>query len=240
LQSILNLFSANQFVVLPASNNALVVSASKPTDYNVAWLRLDTFGRPEYIYYFAQGAWLSRHPDVPGKTVWWYNSMPPDPTTFLQSFDGGSNQPISAVTGPMWQLAKRPDGTVISAQFPIAQGTLPSGKVLNVGDVGGDETNVLTAAQTPVGAHIHGNGEALVDADTAGQRTLHGTFQTGGTAQLHPAFDTDASAKNEILTGQPMLDGGGSFPAPTPVSNMPPYATGYLIQRSARLFYAIT
>ncbi len=148
-QSILNEFSAHQSVnVGGASGVEFVASATKPTDQTVAWLRLDQFGRPERVYWFASGAWLSLHPLVSGLTQWYFDVLPN-----FTTFDGGDALALSAISGSMWQQAKNSDGVLIAAKFPIAAGTLPSGTVLAQGATGGEEKHVLTIAE--LAAHTH-------------------------------------------------------------------------------------
>lgn len=214
---LLELFRANLFVDLDESNSQLIVSATKPSDTTKAWLRLDSSGRPDRIYWFAQGAWLSLHATPPGLTQWWFRTLPD-----FTSFDGGDSNPLSALSGPMWQKATTSDGTVIAAKFPIVEGTLPSGQVLGVGDTGGAEQHTNTLAEMV--PHTHdikfiefsdgrqpGIDRGLIETETNPDGTAH-TESTGGT---------------------------GTPAAPTPFSIMPPYCVGFLLQRTNRLFYSI-
>src|SRR5437762_6365866 len=150
-QEMWNSYAAHGSVTVPDGVlGGISVSASKPTDQTRPWLQLDSNGRPIRLYWYAGGSWLSLHPLLPGSTIWWFNPLPSP----LDLFDGGDATGVeSIVTGPMWRQAKLPTGTVIAAQFPLVAGTLPSGTVLSVGDVGGEEKHLLTIPELP--AHHH-------------------------------------------------------------------------------------
>ncbi len=223
----LNGFSAVQSVNVTAeTGTGLVVSATKPVTGALPWLRLDAFGRPERVYWFASGAWLSLHALVPGLTQWWFNVLPdtPDANNRLPSFDGGDGVAGSAPTvlsGAMWELAKRPNGTVIAAQFPIAAGTLASGTVLAAGDVGGEEKHVLTLAETPPHTHtIQAKNTIGVDN---GSRII-----AGADADFTNSYNTGSTGGN-----------GATPPVADAHNNVPPFVVGYLLSRTSRLFYAI-
>src|SRR5438552_15125504 len=129
-QNLLNEFSAHQSVDISAGTGTpVIVSSAKPADTTVLWERLDQFGRPDRLYFFAQGAWLALHPSVPGTTIIWTDVLP----TFT-TFDGGDANPLSAISGPMWELV-----ATLAAKFPLCAGTLPSGTVVNIGHSGGQE-----------------------------------------------------------------------------------------------------
>jgi hypothetical protein len=212
-QDLLNEFSQNQSVPFPDTFAGIIVSATKPTDTTRAWLELDQFGRPIRLYFFSQGAWLSLHTLVPGATIWWFDVLPD-----FTVFDGGDANPLTSLSGPMWQQAKRADGTVIAAQFPIVVGTLPSGTVLNVNDTGGEESHLLTVAEMP--SHLH----SFQPPENANSPSGSGKYTTGG-----DATEGQIAAYNTATTG-----------GDTAHNNIPPYVVGYLLQRTTRQFYTIT
>lgn len=223
-QSILNEFSAHQSVdVSAATGSGIVVSATKPVTGDLPWLRLDAFGRPERIYWFASGAWLSLHPSVPGLTQWWFDVLP-DFTTF----DGGDALALSAISGPMWQQAKNSDGVVIAAKFPVAAGTLPSGTVLAQGATGGEEKHTLTADEIPGGV------PTTVAAGSTGSQLS----ETPGSASIAGILYNSAATGND--SGQLVVTTKAAAGGVVAGNNMPPFVVGYLLQRTTRLFYAIT
>ena len=225
LQGIWNLFAAYGSVVVPdSSGKQWVFSATKPSDQNVGWFQLDTLGRPVRPYIFAQGAWLSLHPIPPGMTMWWFRALPSN----INTYDGGDASTTfpnaTDLAGPMWGQATDINGNVIAAQFPLSAGTLPSGKVLNVGDTGGEENHALTIQELPPHTHdIQFKNEVQTGADTP---CLTDPAKVG-----HPPDDT--------MTTQ--ATGGSGTPAVVQAHNtLPLYTVGYLLMRSNRKYYAVT
>jgi hypothetical protein len=213
-----------------------IASATKPGPEfqgNTAWLQLGSnpAGVPSRVYFFAQGAWLSLHGINSGLTMWYFGPM--DGTT-IKTFDGGENAVLSPYTGPMWQFATNdgkplstdspPTNFVIAAQFPIAAGTLPSGQILNLSDVGGNETIIQDVTQMP--PHTHSmdfftepqsgqDTDCLVDPADKGNRPGSITLNTNSTG------------------------GQGNPAVALPMNLMNPYVVGYLLQRSSRQFYRV-
>jgi hypothetical protein len=221
-QDMVNGFSAVQTVTLPGSNVGVVISPTKPADSTVYWVQQDSLGRPIRAYLFAQGSWLSLHPQVPGMTMIWTDPLP-DFTTF----DGGDANALSPVSGPMWQV-------VLPAVFPLGAGTLPSGKVINSGDTGGEEVHLLTIPE--LAPHTH-------------DVTLtHGNSYTGepnvltvgnGSADPQP-FTAPQAAQN---TGGDPSTGIGTPPIPQKALGhncLPVYQGVIFLQRTTRLFYSVT
>jgi hypothetical protein len=214
-QDMLNEFSAHQSVNFSPAAGAIsvVVSSTKPTDQTVLWMRLDQFGRPERVYWFASGAWLSVHPLVPGLTQWWFDVLPN-----FTTFDGGDALALSPISGQMWQQAKNSDGVVIAAKFPISAGTLPSGTVLAQGATGGEELHVLTESELPI-LHLYPNPFAGADFPVGGGSLSGGGLPVG-----------------QIKAYPTQTDVGGGLGH----NNLPNFVVGYLLQRTTRQFYAIT
>lgn len=236
-QTMLNAFSAAQFAVF-SSLSSLVVSSSPPADHTVAWLRLDSFGNPVRIYFFAQGAWLSPHPLLPGFTMLWNQALPN-----FTTYDGGdaSIPPFSAITGQMWQLmaattngldlgGKKPGDAgyvnpqVMVAQFPVGVGTFPappagSGVMVSVAGTGGFDQHVLAAAEVP--AHTHQVGSQDSTADVGGDiaQEFVRSFGSG--------------------TGPPATSSSFGSTPNNAFGTLPPYYGVYFLQRTNRLFYTV-
>lgn len=234
-QGMWNAFAAAGYVTLPDSLAQIVKQASKPTDSTVVWIQLDGLGRPVRTYTFAQGAWLSLHPQVPGQTVWWFSALPD-----FTLFDGGDANPLTDISGPMWQKALDSNGNLISAKFPLTQGTLPSGTTVNLGNTGGEENHILQASEIP--AHTH----FMATAEQVQQPTVDNS-PSNLTALTNVAAANNA---NGGRTSQYALWAGtsGVTPSVGPTgtvggglghNTMPPYVVGYLLQRTSRLYYAV-
>ena len=242
-QEMWNAYAAAGFVVLPDSVSQVIWQASKPTDTTVTWGQLDSLGRPVRIYRFAQGAWLSYNTMQPGLTMWWFDTLPN-----FATFDGGDANPISDISGPMWQQAKDSNGTVIAAKFPIPAGTLPSGAVLTLGATGGEEKHTLTSIESV--PHTH----QLLTIDNAsspggGTPTNIGPSDAIAAMGFGPPGGSSANSYSlqKGTTVPPSIGVSSSALGDTSVtpnvavahSVMNPYIVGYLLQRSTRLFFAV-
>lgn len=226
-QGLLNGFSAHQFVTLPDTFQGLTVSSTTPTDTSRPWLQLDSFGRPVRIYVFASGAWLSLHPDFPGKTIIWTTTLPT-----MTTFDGGDANAPSAISGPMWEVV-----TALETRVPIGAGTLPSGTVLTVGGTGGAETVTLDDDEIPDHQHF------ICKADT-------GDFGDPPVTSNQYAYRSiqDANQPSEYVlrgqtseadTGLTSGFGGDGAGATVAHQNLQPYLVVYFLRRTSRLFYVV-
>lgn len=240
LQSLLNAFSLAQFVNISSVSSGFVASASPPADHTVGWLQLDSSGRPVRLYFFAQGAWLSPHPLVPGHTTIWPMALPStlSASNGLINYDGGdaaNSIPYSATSGAMWQLCSTAlDGSgtrIIQARSPMGVGTLPSGALVNVNDTGGEETHKLTLQE--LFPHGHFEGVAVNRAvpnggqtDTSGNGGFVGPISLGGVEEFSKISGGDPA------TGNPPTNSLGH-------NTLSLYYGVYFLQRTSRLFYVV-
>jgi hypothetical protein len=233
-QSMLNAFSGQQFVdITSGATGGLIISSTPPAaaDHDKAWLQLDSSGNPVRIYVF-NGKWLSPHPFFPGFTMIWPFTLPEATNANLgfPSFDGGDANPISALSGPMWQLAKTTlDGSlttgILQAQFPLGVGTLPvppagSGAAVTVGGVGGEERHKLIPSEE-------------------------------GNIEFQAVFDSSSSAAGIAKISQLTINGSsinqsGVGPKSVQLNDtavnhnvLNPYYGVYFFQRTNRLYYAV-
>lgn len=232
-QDLLNEFSSNQSVTFPVTFTGITVSSTQPTDTTQAWLQLDSTGSPVRIYYFSQGAWLSRHPLIPGMAIPWFGTLP----TFT-TFDGGDANAVSAISGPMWEVV-----TEMAAKFPLAAGTLPSGTAVSDGDSGGEETHTLTSGEAGVDPlHRHGIGRL-------GSSNRQLAVESGGALSLSQAGvaiggsgDIPASTLSDVASfGTTFVQSDVPISPPTLVGHntMPPWYGMNWIRRTARVYYVI-
>ena len=216
-QEMLNEFSSHQSAQIPdSSGRQWVFSSTKPADTTVGWYQLDSLGRPVRPYIFAQGAWLYLHPLPPGMTQMWLGPLPN-----FSTFDGGDSNPLSALSGAMWEVV-----TEIAGRFPIAAGTTPAGTVIAQGATGGVESVTVGNANMP--AHTH---------DCAG------TSQQGSGGAGHEVFQANETTKlppSNPVTLVTESTGGDASGNTTPMPTMPPYLAINWIRRTARTFYAVT
>lgn len=220
-QDTLNTYAQYLSVTFPSTFTGITVSATKPADSTQAWQQLDSFGRPTRLYNFAQGAWLSLHPEIPGMTKIWTGALP-DFTTF----DGGDANALSPISGPMWKV-------VLQQTFIVGAGTLASGTVLNIGDTGGEETHKLIATEMP--PHVHPL--TGLKNDNMSRNDLNILVYPGNNAP----FGGDANANAIPNTGSTGGDPATGTPPSASVGHntMPPYTVVTFLQRTTRLFYTV-
>lgn len=240
-QDMLDAFGAQLSADIPQAAG-ISVGSTKPSNNSNVWFQIDSLGRFVRMYIFGQGSWLSAHPIVPGLTMWWFASLP-DFTTF----DGGDSSAVGAASGPMWQQATDGNGTLIAAKFLIPAGTLPSATVLALGGSGGEETHVLTAAegaQDPNHKHIDGRFAAASGggADDGYFFTAVSVGSPNGVAQRVTGGSGGITTANINTLAGAYIESGVVDPIPaTPNGHncLPPFVVGYLLQRTARIFYSI-
>lgn len=236
-QERLNKYAQHLTGVLPGGYSTFVIGNEKPlaVDQNKAWLRLDSAGRPERWYTFANGSWQSPHPVPPGFIQLYMGSI-----TSIGNFDrsdGSTGSTISENTGPFWEELKdlRPSGTAQPFYGRCAVHPDPSGALV---------TN-QTVSLVPAGGS--GTGNRLVFASTGGQErhTLvrdeipdHTHLFTGSIKAINNGTSTAIAiyAPEPTSTQNSTLNGGG---ADLPHQNMPPFFVAYYIRRTARTHYRV-
>lgn len=204
-QELADLLASIYSVTVNTNNTGIVVSATKPTDTTLVWKQLDSSGNPVRDYVFVSGLWLSRHTIESGIIVEWDTALPN-----FTTFDGGDADPLSDVSGPMWE-----EVTALRAKFPLGVGTLPSGTAVAVGDTGGEEKHTLTIPEIP--SHSH---------DIIGH-ALSGANQPVQIAIDDDVLDTTFTKTTELT--------GGSLSHNT----MPPFYTVYFLRRTSRKYFAV-
>jgi hypothetical protein len=228
-QAILAGFGAALSATIPAAGGGITISATKPSSTSDIWFQTDSLGRFLGIYLYGQGAWLRAHPMVPGQTIWWFNTLPD-----FTSYDGGDANSLGVASGPMWQQALDANQNLITAQFILTPGTLPSGKTVAIGNTGGEELHTLTLAETPAHSHFVSN----PDTNPAGSGVLTSTNQVimrmTGTGNSDADYNLLGGASLATIGNSSQVGSGAAH------NNMPVYATGYLLQRSSRIFYSIS
>jgi hypothetical protein len=215
-QDILNGFGAQLSVTIPSGTGGISISTTKPSNTANIWFQVDALGRYIRTYLYGQGAWLSAHPNQPGLTQWWFAALPN-----FATFDGGDGGALGPQSGSMWQQATDSNGTLIAAQFVLTPGTLPSGAVVAIGNTGGEENHTLLSAEMP--SHTHTVVPAWLFTAGGFSIVAGGGLNTAGAASVTGATGGSAAAGNPT----------------TPHNNLPCYVTGFLLQRTSRIFYAV-
>ena len=230
-QSMLSAFGQAMSVSIPSASG-ISISATPPSNTAAVWFQIDSLNRFIRMFTFAQGSWLSAHPLPPGSTIWWFSALPN-----FSVFDGGDSFAAGIASGAMWQQATVDGtalGTVISAQFPVTAGTLPSGKVLAVSGSGGEENHTLLTAELPAHAHFVSNTDTVPTTSPVAPTSTSYIAEnfTGGSGANCYTLQGSATLPQVGLSS--LVGSGGGH------NTMPPYVVGYLLQRTARQFYSVT
>lgn len=185
----------------------LHIGEAPPTNTAFAWRKIIS-GVPDRDYIFTSGVWVSKHSIPTGFTM-----LAPAGTELadIDTLDGGEAGPVTAFTGPMWEVDED-----FAAKFPIGPGTLPSGTALSEGDTGGEEKHSLTLEEMPAHHHVLLVSQSNVGGGSDGQRLRPNTTEA----------DSDANSANE--------GGDATTGVVVPHNTMPPYRVRYFIKRTAR------
>lgn len=215
-QELADLLASIYSVTVSTNNTGIVVSATKPADTTVVWKQLDSSGNPVRDYVFVGGLWLSPHAVASGIITIYEGDI-----SAIATFDGGDANPVSSISGPMWE-----EVTALRARLPVGVGTFPSGTAVAVTGTGGEEKHLLTTDE--LASHTH---------------------PAGSSGELFATFKADYSADNlgnEGLTNvsnQQLVGSRASTGAVSATSNahntLPPYYGVYFIRRTARKFYVV-
>lgn len=229
LQALLTLFSQYMTVPFPQTFSGLFTGGTPPSDTTQTWLQTDSLGRPVRTYVFAQGSWLSLHPIPSGMIMIW-----PFATPDFTVFDGGDANALSAVSGPMWQTPQDASGNpILSAQFPLGYGKLPSGTVITNTSTGGEENHALSVQELAPHSHLLATGVGLNQAVPNGGTSTPGVGPFVATTGTNGTTGSTQNTGGDPSTGNPPISA-------LPHNNMPPYYGVLFIQRSSRLFYSAT
>lgn len=221
LQTLLNDFINLSRWFLPGVFNTYNFgdTAPAPEDRDKPWFRKFGDSSPDRWYSYRNGLWVSRHPLSAPAAIMYAGTLASLPT-----YDGGANEAVTDpdTTGPMWE--EIPESR---ARFPLHPGTLPSTKVVNLGDVDGEENHTTTDKESVY--HTHN-----LPTDPNGIRT---TLSPGS------GNNNDDAPSGAGFMGKATLTGFGGIGNATndtsPHNNMPPYYGIYFIRRTARVYYRV-
>ena len=209
-------------------------------DQDSPWFRTTATGEFDKIYSYSStyGKWVSPHniPASDGRR-WLFSGA----SSAVDTLDGGTAGVASATAGPFWEI-----DTTFAYRMPVGVGTLPnSGTVLAVGDTGGADQHLLTAAEGAMDAdHKHTTGRMSSDSGDTGD---DGLFLTGSSTSTGAGRGVlgDGSgvsrADIEDRTGEYLVTSSviGASTSWSKHNNMPPYKAVYFIKRTVREFHSI-
>jgi len=217
------------------SGGGVVIGQNAPgsTDWDKLWVRTDSSGNLIRNYtHGGYGLWVSPHPEPPAssKRYLWVG-LEAD----LKTFDEGVDEPVTAVTGPFWEVDHNFDGRCL-----IAPGVVDDDLTVAIGDQGGESTVKLTTNQIAAHKHLSPTRfrEANVDvAYTDFQGVVPFTDTTGKVEIDTNHYDDFLHAYTDF---NPLPAASGDDPGGVEAhNNLPPYRGVFLIKRTARQFYSV-
>lgn len=184
-----------------------------PDDQDKPWFKTDANGLPERWYVYINGAWIARHPDIPGKVIMYEGTE-----ASITTLDGGEAGAVTATTGPMWEKVSSLNG-----KFPVGPGTLASGATILVGGTGGAEEHTIARDELP---NIQLGTESVVRTNV----------DEPGDAHVYVPDDTEGSF---VLNNPLMTESINGDVEQEPVNIMPPYVGIWFIRRTQRTHYRV-
>ena len=217
-------------VKLPAtSGGGVVISFNTPgtVDWDKLWVRTDTSGNIIRNYtHGGYGVWVSPHPEPPGsnKRYLWVGLE-----TELKTFDEGVDEPVTAVTGPFWEVDHQFDG-----RYPIMPGVVDDALTVAVKNTGGDSAVKLTTNQIAAHKHLSPTRFRAANLDVAYtdfQGTVPFTASNGKVEIDNNSYSDFLHAYTDL---NPLpADGVEAHP------NLPPYYGVFAIRRTARQYFTV-
>lgn len=200
-----------------------------PEDRIWPWLRLDGDGRPDGVYYYVGGSWLSKHESAPGTVIMWEGLE-----ANIDAFDGGETAAITPTTGPFWEKVDEMDGRI-----PVGPGELDAGPpAINVAineDKGAYEVQ-LTSAN--IQRHRH---HVLARQTVSGGSLPTGSNQVaddgGGNAQENYIMQGTGTAATRGRTS--FVEDGSQDDPNEPFPILPQVRGIWFLRRTARTHHRI-
>lgn len=204
----------------------------------VVWLRT-IGGKPERIYTYYAGYWVSPHPIPPSSDFRMIVAAGSEADVWAMDGGDGTDPATTAptaVTGAMWEV----DHT-FDFRMPVGVGTnSDTSNSIAIEEIGGAEEITLTTAQGAQDEnHVHTVGRQVADAGSAGDDVallIGSNVATGAGFVVHG--DSNFESKNiEDCTGDYAVTSGVTMDPIEPHSNMPPYKGVWFVKRTIREFY---
>jgi len=181
------------------------------SDIDKPWIRT-IGGKPDRIYVYIDGGWLSKHPVPAIVGDIGERRMFVGAASDIDTYDGGSGGGVGTSSGPFWEK-----DTEFDARLPIGYGTTAGGTEITEGSpTGGEDRTVLEEKNLP--PHSHSLNYATRSFRSGSADTGEGRFGSG----------------SNVVEG---MVTGGSGQLSVPFSNLPPYKGVYIIKRTARIYY---
>jgi|10_taG_2_1085330.scaffolds.fasta_scaffold72524_2 hypothetical protein len=220
IQQLYNTFINNTTAYVAGGYSLFNYGDSTPAvdDQDRPWVRT-IGGKPDRIYSFVNGKWISKHSIPAGGNVrqMWVGSE-----VELETYDGGESGTAKDMAGPFWTV-----DTDMSARFPVGVGDFAAA----VKGTGGEENHTLLTAEMP--AHKHA-------PFAGGKKIWHdkylGSSQEGTTGDTRVRHFGDGPEGAGISLAEDLYKEAGDGEAH---NNLPPYYGVYFIKRTSRIYYTV-
>tara|TARA_R110001592_G_scaffold112924_6_gene311521 strand:+ start:2104 stop:2799 length:696 start_codon:yes stop_codon:yes gene_type:complete len=187
IQQLYNTFINNTTAYVAGGYSLFNYGDSTPSvdDQDRPWIRT-IGGKPDRMYSFISGQWISKHP-VPANSYVrqiWVGSE-----AQLKTYDGGEDAGENEMAGPFWKI-----DTAMSARFPVGVGDFAA----SVTDTGGEKDTTLEENNLPPHTHnlkyteskLKNQGSTQNDGEghfISGSKTVNGMI-TAGSSQTSESF----------------------------------------------------
>ena len=185
IQQLYNTFVNNTTAYVAGGYSLFNYGDSTPSvdDQDRPWIRT-IGGKPDRIYSFISGKWISKHPIPVGSYV---RQMWVGDAAQLKTYDGGADVDPNPMAGPFWEI-----DTAMSARFPVGVGDFAA----SVNDKGGEKNTTLEEKNLPPHTHdlkytdrayANGSQDTGEGSFVAGANTVNGMI-TAGLGQSSESF----------------------------------------------------
>lgn len=158
-------------------------------DQDRPWIRT-IGGKPDRLYSFVDGEWVSKHSIPAGGNVrqMWVGSE-----VALETYDGGESGTAKDMAGPFWTV-----DIDMSARFPVGVGDFAAA----VTDTGGEKNTTLEEKNLPPHVHDLNHTERTLKNVGANQHEGEGTF-IAGSRTVNGMITAGSSQTSESFTNLP-------------------------------------
>jgi len=191
IQQLYNTFINNTTAYVAGGYSLFNYGDSTPAvdDQDRPWIRT-IGGKPDRIYSFVDGKWVSKHSIPAGGNVrqMWVGSE-----VALETYDGGEAGTANEMAGPFWKV-----DTDMSARFPVGVGDFAAA----VKDTGGEKDTTLEEKNLPPHVHDLKYTESPLKNTGGAQNAGEGHF-TSGSKIVNGMITAGSSQTSESFTNLP-------------------------------------
>jgi hypothetical protein len=191
IQQLYNTFINNTTAYVAGGYSLFNYGDSTPAvdDQDRPWIRT-IGGKPDRLYSFVDGEWVSKHSIPAGGNVrqMWVGSE-----VALETYDGGESGTAKDMAGPFWTV-----DTDMSARFPVGVGDFAAA----VTDTGGEKDTTLEEKNLPPHTHDLKYTESPLKNTGGAQNAGEGHF-ISGSKTVNGMIAAGSSQTSESFTNLP-------------------------------------